>query len=103
METNIQSNNPQEPPLEPKKNWFLRHEVLYSVIGVLILVVVVAAAYLWKAEKQTNENLQQVAQNQQVQVPANWKTYTTNILGLSISYPLHTNRQGHYIRLLIRS
>ena len=89
METNIQPNSPQEPQSEPKKNWFLRHEVLYSVIGVLILVVVVAAAYLWKTEKQTNESLQQTNQNQtDNQVSGNeLKTYTNKDYNFNFDYP----------------
>jgi hypothetical protein len=55
METNIQPNNPQEPQLEPKKNWFLRHEVLYSVISILLLVVIVGSVYWWKEIKKTEK------------------------------------------------
>lgn len=63
METNNQPNSPQEPQSEPKKNWFLRHEILYSVIGILLIVLIVACVYLWETEKQVAEISQLVTQN----------------------------------------
>src|SRR3989338_7684564 len=60
-----QMNVPLTPSPEgsPKPNWFLRHNVLYSVIGILLLVVIVGSAYWWREIKQTYK-FQQVVTDQ---------------------------------------
>jgi hypothetical protein len=89
METNNQLNSPQKPQLEPKKNWFLRHEVLYSVICFLILVVIVGSAFWWQEIRKTELSGQQaVNSNQEIQNSiSDWKTYTNSEYGFEFKYP----------------
>lgn len=95
MESQTPSLQPN--PESPRSSWFLSHKVLYSVIGVLLLVVIVGSAW-WQMAKQTTENLQQANQNQEVEedVPGadavipyynDWKTYTNTKYGFEFMYP----------------
>jgi hypothetical protein len=83
-----QSNVPSTPtpPTEPERNWFLRHEVLYSVIGILLLVVIVGTTYWWKAIKQTNQTNSLVRQVP-LEETKNWKTYINTLEGVEFRIP----------------
>lgn len=48
METQNQNVPLNSPPTEPKRNWFLRHYVLYSIIATLLLAVVASSIYFYK-------------------------------------------------------
>jgi len=91
METQTPNVQPDYPPDQPKPNWLISHKILYSVIGVLLLIVIVGAAYWWKMEKQTSENLQQANQNQETNPNStdsiDWKTYMNTEYGFEFKYP----------------
>ena len=53
----MDKQTPQNFPEQPKQNWFLRHEFLYSVIVILLLVVVLGVTNWWRMEIRTSKNL----------------------------------------------
>ncbi len=75
-------NNEIQAIVAPKTNWFLRHNVLYSLIGVLLLVVIVGSVYWWQQIKKTNE-LHQAVTDQfadlDINGSAEYKTYVESI------------------------
>jgi hypothetical protein len=80
--------NSSEVELQPKKNWFVRHEFLYSIIAILLVLLIVSSTYLWKVQKQISKDLSvQAPMHKQSEVPSNWKTYTDSRNVYQIKYP----------------
>src|SRR5205814_2151449 len=72
-------------PPQPTKNWFLRHKVLYSVIGVL--VVAICAAVVYWPNHQPGEDDAHIPIFTPRTFTSSWKTYTDSQIGYSLDYP----------------
>ena len=79
----IENQNPI-PPNHP----VLNHKVLYTVLGVLLLVLI-AGSYFWWQEIKKSEISQEAPtlRSEQSDVPSDWKTYTNTDYGFEFKYP----------------
>ena len=94
----IQNLNP-----EPNPKWFLGHKFLYSILGILILVVIGGSVAWWKIVNQTQLTFEPhydsklgcewVAEDlclnstEKGTYTSTWKTYTNSQYGFEIQYP----------------
>lgn len=79
--------------IAPHKNWFMRHGFLYSAIGALSIVVLVASSALWWTRVQTSKNLSigqtpvHKSQAHSSMSASGWKIYTNIQYKFEIQYP----------------
>lgn len=112
METNNQSTN---SPNLPK---WMTPRVLWSVIGILLVVVVVGSVALWQVQKNEEESLRNTLLNSGNDLPifsgsnnpsdptSTWKTYTNSAENLEFMYPNTfgvTKDANNYPAILIKS
>lgn len=106
-----------EPPEQPKPKWFLNHKFLYSVIGILLLIVIATSVALHQTAKRspgpgepciptvvrnlgTDEYVGLSGCGTEI-TNSTWKTYTNTEYGFELKYPNGwlINFQDHILTL----
>jgi hypothetical protein len=88
METqNQQINTPEQP--NPK--WYLRHNFLWSIALILLLVTAVGIAYVFPTEKRVSEQ-----DLKKPELATEWKTYTNTTYGYSVKYPVEVDQHPEF-------